>query len=383
MLNKDYKIHRLVDDFYIYTQKKDDEEIILEVISSRLNKFQLFLNQGKIQRLNSETPINSWVFKVEGIIKKLMQQFEFYQEKSKDENNDEDDKLKVKQINLNKLQQEILLIIQETNEKVLVSSYIFSTLLKFIEMNKNIKIDSKYLEPILNLATFLYVQNVSYDSTQKIIRLYTLIINIQPEYMKENISWNIERYREAIFGNFTNDWIDILLFISTYNIQLNTSTHEYIFNNLDFRDNPVNLAVKLINLSSKGKLPKNEVEKIDKIIKEKISLINWQCFFEDPNSWWVLIFYSFPHLKKDTKDILNIKLKSIIGIEGDEDISYEDNDSAILLANKFIIKFILDKNAHFIEWDFATDKYLEKYFFYTKNRMLFNPGNIVDFDISR
>ena len=80
-------------------------------------------------------------------------------------------------------------------------------------MNKNIRIEVKDLEPIINLATFLYSQNVTYDSTQKIIRLYTLFLDIEPDEIIENIGWNIERYEGTIFSNFSNDWIDLLLFL--------------------------------------------------------------------------------------------------------------------------------------------------------------------------
>ena len=88
-------------------------------------------------------------------------------------------------------------------------------------------------------------------------------------------------------------------------------------------------------------------------------------------------------VERKIKEVLSNKLKSVVGIQSDEEIYYTDNDTTIKLAKKFLIKITLDNDYNFIVWNFATEKYYEKYYFYTKNRTLFNPGNIVDFDISR
>ncbi|MFB5087065.1 hypothetical protein PGC35_07585 [Psychrobacillus sp. PGGUH221] len=165
-------------------------------------------------------------------------------------------------------------------------------------------------------------------------------MNIEPEQIIENIGWNIERYGKIIFNNFSNDWIDLLLFISTYNIQIGTKTMEFIYDNIDYRENPVNLAAVLINYTKKNKLKKKQSEDLDKLIREKIKLINWTCFFEDPNSWWIIIFYGYPQLKQETKNILSNKLKKVVCISEDEEVLYSDGDSTILLVKKFLIKYI-------------------------------------------
>ncbi|OOR28280.1 hypothetical protein BW892_10200, partial [Bacillus cereus] len=52
-------------------------------------------------------------------------------------------------------------------------------------------------------------------------------------------------------------------------------------------------------------------------------------------------------------------------------------------AKSIVLNFLLDNHKHFIEWTFTKDNYYKNYYFYTKDRTVFNPDIIDQISISR
>ena len=217
--------------------------------------------------------------------------------------------------------------------------------------------------------------DINYTSTQKTIRILTLLIDKFNKDITSSIERSIERFGDKIFNGFNNDWIDLLLFIAIYDIEIPENRLIDLTDGVIKEDNPVLLAALCIFFIKKNRTRIINY-KLNKILEEKITRINWTYMFEDKEIWWVLIFYSYPKLSKTLKDSMTDKLKEYIRRNN-------GNNHAACLSQKLVIQFILKENNHFIEWGFVKSDYYKEYFFYTRDRTVFNPGIINQMFLSR
>ncbi|HDB5314945.1 TPA: hypothetical protein O6X01_002916 [Staphylococcus aureus] len=118
------------------------------------------------------------------------------------------------------------------------------------------------------------------------------------------------------------------------------------------------------------------VKAVNSIIKEKMGIINWDDFFQDKLSWWIFIFFSYPKINRYLWNEIKLKLESIkLNIEGEGGPSGE--------AKVFILDYLLTNKKHFVEWNFTKDNYYKNYYFFTKDRTVFNPDIMDQINISR
>lgn len=398
----DYIVYRFVDDYFICSSSIEIQNTIKDTIESTLNKYHLKINNSKISMHGKDEIINNWKIEVKPIIETIDYIFYSYE---KEELNSLpmlfDFKLpeeyteaflevaaslmssEKKNININgklityiDLRSRVLSIIKSSNEKTLVCSYILSTILRKIEVdhkNKDFKINMQ-LNEFITFILFIYSLNVSYSSTQKIIRIFSLLVDNFQLNLNELIERNFERFEDKIITKFSNDWIDLLLFFANYNINTSYKFVEKIVDIFIRDENPVQLAALCIFAESNSTF-KNKINRsINNVILNNIKKINWNDFFQDEQGWWVYIFLSYPKLRKSTKKciidnltILKTTLKS------------DPSDNAKLI----ILDFLLNKKSHFIEWKFTQENYYKKYFFYTKDKTVFNPDVVDQISISR
>lgn len=396
---RDYNIFRLVDDYFICSKDEDTQNIIKEVISNKLNEYQLKINESKVDKFGKDEILNNWKFEVLSVIEMIEKIFKNDVEKlnssitsllSKIELNEQytqglleaaaDFELTVPQkryrkVKYNDLRSRVLSTINVSNEKSLICSYILSTILSKIEAKKNEGlVINMGLNEFITFVFFVYSTNITYASTQKIIRILSLLIDKQKLEIKEIIERSIERFEGDIFTKFSNDWIDLLLFFAAYQIDLPYKLIEKVTDIFLKEENPVSLGALCIFAESEFVNSTKIVRSVNKLIQQKIEKINRKDFFQDEHGWWIYIFLSYPKLnnklKKEMIDCLN-KVKH--GLRTD------DVDSAKLM----VLDFLLDNNKHFIEWNFTKDNYYKNYYFYTKDRTVFNPDIIDQISISR
>lgn len=458
----DYNICRYVDDYFIFTNDKQVEKNIRKELEYLLNQFQLSINEKKI--VETDTSINDdsvWLVDIFPITNSLL---ELIQPKSKaiektikdilDELSKEivikesDFLEKTIMLNLEKngiaktniqtnyqvLRSHTIKLLKSTEETALITSYILSTALRQLENSGNVHIALP--EKLIQYLTFIYSHNITYDATQKMIQIFKLLINSDgTNKTLEYISSSLDHVSRHLITAYNRDWIDLLLFISSYQIPIKNQSLIRLKTCILAEKDPVNIAafavaIEAMDISGKIKMS-NE---INEIISHHVNKINWDKFREDEWSWWVFIFYSYPRLKSNTKKLMKDNLISIqrglsnrhlpilkrraenlqneienldemkkqfelekgsksnpeismfykeynqprkrIGIELREiqkKVDDGENLSSSESAMLLILNFLLQEKEHFIEWSFSKENYHEKFYFYTTDRTKFNP----------
>ncbi|PES58642.1 DNA-binding protein [Bacillus thuringiensis] len=401
----DYNIFRFVDDYFICSKSENVQNIIKEVISNILNTYQLKINEFKVTRLGKEDILDNWKLEVLSVIEMIEKIFNKKVENLNDNMTSVFAKLALKEeftealleaaaaiestvrktnyrkIKYIDLRSRIISVIKLSNEKALVCSYILSTILRKIEVEKDEELSiNMELNELIIFIFFVYSTNINYSSTQKVIRIFSLLFDKYQVEIKEIVERNIERFEEDIFTKFSNDWIDLLLFFANYQINIPFRLIEKITDIFIKQENPVNLAALCIFAESEFVHSPNIVKNVNRLVKHKIEKINWEKFFQDEHGWWVYIFLSYPKLnKKFKKDLTNY----LRGIKSQLESRIESDESKSDFAKIIVLNFLLDNDKHFIEWNFTKDNYYKNYYFYTKDRTVFNPDIIDQISISR
>ncbi|MFT7826290.1 RNA-directed DNA polymerase [Priestia megaterium] len=396
----DYNVYRFVDDYFIFSKSKEVQLIIKNVITSSLNKYHLKINESKISRLGKYDITNEWLISIIPIIELIEKIFDnkpynlydnvstMLQESLSQGNYTQGlpaVAAAIEQLGASRrgkfvkyidLRSKVLSAIKSSDEKGLICSYILSTILRKIEgIRKEDFVVNMQLNELVTFIFFIYSTNVNYSSTQKIIRIFSLLIDIKQEEIIEIIERNFERFEEDICTKFSSDWIDLLLFFGNYQVDIPYKSIERITDIFIQEQNPVNLAALCIFAESECVNSTKIIKSVNKLLKQKIEKINWDDFFQDENGWWVFIFLSYPKLNPTVKKNLLNKL-NIIKSE------LNSNDS-INCAKLMVINFLLDNKKHFIEWSFTKEHYYNNFYFYTKDRTVFNPDVIDQISISR
>lgn len=406
-LGIDYNIFRYVDDYFLFTNNKIIENEVFQTITEVLNQFHLKINITKKIELQNDSPLNEWLHAITPLRDVLDKNL------LKTNENSTNYLLKYKDI-----RNTINVLIKNNENSSFICSYlltIFSKKIEFLEEKQ--KINMSYNELISTLL-YLYTVSPSYTSMQKIIKCLTVLIEKFPSEIPHYIERNIERFSDKLFTSHVADWIDILLFLSCYKINISTGAFEIIKNKVVTSDSPQYFAALSIYCESL-KNNKTEIKNvINKTLEKKLDLINWKNFFSDELSWWVFILYSYPSINSKNKDLIKRNLIALkdqfITNQNKLDIMAElreieilENEiprlnsgkvakyrrkikdiqgsiekkkkffSSVEIAQNMIIDFLLTSPQHFIVWDFAKENYHEQFSFYTNDRTIFNP-NLID-----
>ena len=395
----DYNIYRFVDDYFICSKNEKIQSDIQDVISNILNKYHLKINESKVSKKGKGENINNWIIEVlpviewiENIIIKKPSNIENSMEDTLSQmklpvdyiqmllevaasTNSPTGRKKNKNIRYIDLRNRVLSAINASNESALVCSYILSTILNKVEKNKNeeILINMELNELVIFILSVYSIQ-VNYTSTQKIIRIFSFLIDKHHLDLRNIIERNLERFEDDIFTKFSNDWIDLLLFFANYEINISYKLIQKITDIFVEEENPVNLAALCILAESKLIKTNDIIKKVNKIIKSNIEKINWDDLFQDEQGWWIYIFLSYPKLNVTVKRKITGKINTV-----KSNLKSIPSDD----AKKLVLDFLLTNDKHFIEWEFTQENYYNKYFFYTKDRTVFNPDVMDQISISR
>lgn len=456
----DYEIFRYIDDYFIFTNDKVVEKNIHKELEYLLNRFQLSINPEKI--VESDTAFNDdyvWLVDIVPIVNSLLELInpisidiektigDIIDDLEEEVIGLERDVLeKIIRINLKQnksvktnyqvLRNQTIKLLKSSNETSLVTSYILTTVLRQLENSDEIQISS--MENFVQYLIFVYAHNITYDSTQKLIQIFKMLLVLdEPNVVKEYISASFEQVSRGLLKIFVRDWIDLLLFISAYDIPITNHTFVKIKNNIYADKDPVNVAAFAIAADSMAISGKIKISnEINQMISLHVDKINWDRFSEDELNWWVYIFYSYPGLKPDIREkikseleiiketllikhptsiykrqkeleneksqlkeerirfteemdnngsdqdriknfnkTLNLKLKeNTKKLNEVEKNIYKDNFiSPSDAVMLLVVNYILDEKVHFVEWRFSKENYHEQFYFYTTDRTKFNP----------
>lgn len=399
---KDYRIYRFVDDYFIFTSNLEVEKVIVNITAEILNNFHLKINESKYKWYDNSYSINKWKYLTESFVPHIEEILD-QEEKSlsndisnEDTINDEsiidllksiEKKLRSKKSKIKyvDLRNRYLILLENSEEVTLVTSYIMSVILKRLEILQIDNLKLRMQENDLILFVFLlYSKDVNYTSTQKVIRILTLLNDKYQIDIKEYVERCYDRFGDVIFNNFKNDWIDLLLFNAVYNIEIAEKKIDTLIDEILCEGNPLLVAAICLYFEKKSKSRKINL-RVNKLLEEKISQINWGNLFQDDRVWWIFIFYSYPKISLGNKDYLKTKLlekkRELKDKENKE--SQKENKKAVYMAQQLVINFVLSENKHFIEWDFVKENYYKEYYFYTRDRTVFNPDIISQIHISK
>lgn len=347
----DYKIFRFVDDYFIFSNSVINEEKIYNCISKIFNDFHLKENHDKKQISSTSKPEKNWFYNIGQIMAYIENIF--------------DCTYTGRKIRYNDIRNLVNILINDTNEKPAIVSYLLSTFVskfeRLIKQNKEKKQLNISNAELLNSIMYIYSIYPVYNNTQKLIRCYTLLIKADEKNFKELIERNVNRFLPNILDDFINDWIDLIIFIGAYDLNLTKGIVDKIISKIFLTNNPHLLAGLTIYMNKKIE-NKTFNKAVNDIIYNNISKIKWDDFYIDNLSWWIYIFFSFPYLSRKNKKFIKIQLEEL-------KLQAVSNNK---LHKQILISFLLDTDKHFIIWDTSTKNMYNDFYFYTRDRSVFN-----------
>lgn len=350
--NSGFKIIRFIDDYFIFFENEEDGKIIQEKIEDILGEFHLKINQAKTKTSMTSEIYNLWFIKLIKFMDNINSIFESETEKK---------------LLFSVFRQEINnLLLRCPNDVDRIVSYLLSAIVTKLEEQEGKELELKMsYSDFTNLIMYIYVNSPSYLSTQKIVRILDLLLNHNRQEFHFVIEKVIDRYFFKMVSNaYINDFVNIITFLSKENINVSDEIQKKIDELMIDENNILILAnYAICNKNIEG------IEKINKIISKSIYKINWDDFFLDKSSWWIFIFFSWPKLSLDNREEMESKLT----------LYKKHNNSE--KEKILIIDFLLEENNHFINWDFMDNKD-EEFYFYTRNRTVFNPNSLDSLSIS-
>lgn len=348
----EYEVFRYIDDYFVFSNDLSVEKKIEIAISEALSNFSLLINKNKVERYEKYQELNSW--KYEYNIKNII--IESLVIKNEEE---------LKPLRYKTLREQLNLLLATEKDVYKITSYILSTVVSKIEdYNREQSSGKKLNMNVSELVEFIfycYTVAPCYTTMQKIIRIGVLLYDYKAHEVQKSFGNSIMTFSKEVFTNYISDWVDLLLFISCYKINLSYNLIDSISEKIFEKGSPQNIAALYIYLDKMQIENRKYRKRLNDIIEEKLNKINWEKFFEDKLSWWIFIFYSYPYLSKVNK----LTIENNLQTQKDKNSKFPEKI--------IVLEFLIDKTSHFVDWEFAEVNYYKKYFFYTKDRTVFNP----------
>lgn len=366
-INNDYFIGRYVDDVFIFTNKEDVLDRIVELYKSNSGLFNLKTNEKKeIKQYLPYVP-NTWfndanlfVDTIKGFFNKDLKKESYYTGIGK---------------NLYSLKHQVEIILDkfDMHQKDTVISYWLSVFFNKLSPEKNKKIFKEGIKKssilgLMDIVFFIYSKSINYANTQKMISITTFILNETEINERKAILNKIIKDNIYIFNESLNDIINIFPLLYEYKIELPSSIEVDILRRVIKSDNPILLA-NYLHYSNYNEEYRGEVLKeIEPIILGKINFLSNEekDFYKFKESWFYFIFYNCPYL--DSSIITNIKHK-INKLSNTSEISEIAQD-----ANKLICDFIKKDSKGFFLWDLRW-RFSEQITYRTYQNTVFKNSN--------
>lgn len=367
-VGQDYNLFRFIDDYYLYTNDKKLEIEIYNIIETSLDKFHLGVNKRKTIEYETITLFNNWI---DGITKIIYDFDDIFSSDNK------------KQFNYGSLKNKIIKLVQDSDEQRRIVSYLLTVIVNKVEIHNEadevVELSMTYLD-LITLIFFLHSMYPCYVSTKKIIRICTLLLQekYEDKIKKEYIERAIDRFKNKIFTQYPSDWVDLIIFCGSYNIRLSKYILDEFVEKQILTENEIEIDPRLLaGLIIYKKTTNNLIaQEFEKVIKSNLERIHSKDFFKDPQSWWVFIFCNCPYTELDS---IKLDIKTILAEVVRINSSTPNCTSKSM--KEYLLKYLEDNNG-FIIWDFNSEDYYKKFYFYTRSRTLFNADVLDPFELS-
>ena len=368
-LNKDYYIGRYVDDIFIFSNSDEVLSLIKNIYIQQGSKYYITFNENKIQ--NEVMPFcwSPWfndtyslsfdignLFYVDGEDKEF-----YYKEKS---------------LFSNSFKQKFNNIICQSKieERDTIVSYILSTILNKIKPQKKNKIfkediSKSRLLNFMDYVFYVYSHSITFNNTQKLISIITLISkDINDNNKLKTLLNKMFLDYDIIFKHNIYDIINLLTLCCDYKIELKSSIENNIIDQVYKADDPIVYATWMLYCQYDKDLLNEQVNKILVIIKNKLEYLDNKLdeFFMYKECWYVFIFKNCPYCDYDTKILIEKIIKDL------DSKKFNGNSKN---AKEIIISFLKENNKGFFLWNFSGKNVAEQITYRTFQKTIFRRSS--------
>ncbi|UUV98660.1 RNA-directed DNA polymerase [Vagococcus luciliae] len=186
---KNYSIYRYVDDYFIFSQHKEEAKLIEDCLKKELNKYNLNLNINKSQMQEKPFRISgNQIMKLKLILKQFNQDKKMSYDIKKENSNSNNEVMFFSSYKGSRNQWNHLfnrveeLIVDNKEEKSKIVNYFLKSIRSSISYDGN---HNYVIANILEIVSNIFVLDINYNSTNYLISIYIKILNKAREIAKK------------------------------------------------------------------------------------------------------------------------------------------------------------------------------------------------------
>lgn len=374
-----YEIKRYVDDMFIFADKEEDIQQIIEEVTRAAEKFKLKINHekkiiGKLPHIWSEWISNISEFQkymIDSMFYSLLDQEHSYLLKERNVSS------VGKMAKIKELFQNVIISDEKMNVKIV--SYCLSTIYNKLKTQRNNEVKKSIFNMgndsvvycFFDLLFYFFSFAPTYKNTEKVISIIHVIEKeIGERKSTENLVKIIGRYNYIFYNGNFSDITNLLLMCTIKKIDIGRIAEEKCKKMIEKENNPMHYAIWLLydqNVAQGKMAIKTDIENI---ICQKLDILKMMGnnLFLNPDLWWIFIFFGCPYLIQSSQDEMEDFLKSskasfsIDSVWGASKIEVIE----FYLCNKYSNKLI--------DWKIDKDTFYKNIVFKTFERTIFNNG---------
>lgn len=373
-LDRDYFIGRYVDDIFIFANNEQILEKIKNIYNNVISQYMISFNENKIE--TGDLPVCWSVWFNDTYILSSEISGLFYTD-----SDDQNYYYKDKSMFSNALKQRFNTIICKCKkeERETVVSYILSTLMNKIKPQKknkifNNEISKSRLLNFLDYAFYVYSFSISFNNTQKLISIITLISRDidNKDKIKMLLNKMFSDY-DIIFESNIFDIINLLSLCCDYKLELKSSTESILMNQIFQVDDPIVYANWLLYCSYDKNMLSIQKDKCMNIVKDKLEYLKnkTENIFMYQECWFLYIFKNCPFC---TSEILQLIKDLLQDLETHFVIGINNNDASVIAKN-VLIQFLRQKDIGFFTWNYSGKQVSEQITYRTFQKTIFRQNS--------
>ncbi|MFP5165023.1 RNA-directed DNA polymerase [Staphylococcus equorum] len=247
---------------------------------------------------------------------------------------------------------------------------LYGNIYEFIEEEK-IQISLKNIKNMIKIIFQLLSLKANFMNSEKVIRSLDIIIKIcdknvyQKHSVLDLISEMVDNYSDEILSGYTVDWVNLFVYISNLDIDINSSILEKMRDLIMKKNKDILSMPGLLMIYNSYNYKKESIKReVNLFIKEELEKITINNIENEKECWIIFIFNKSPFLNKINARRMNVIANKVIEKSEKEDV-------------KSVFNFINNNATCFINWD-ITELYNRDFFYYTRDRTVFNPKETID-----
>lgn len=377
---QDYEVQRYVDDIYIFSNKVDIRDTIVEKYKKHSKKYQLRINETKTTKGSLPYVWNTWLHDAKLYSSQIESKHFYEYQMSIEHEHLIRTKNIINNLSVSSLKEEfqrLISIYPEHTEKIV--AYVFGLYTNKIarikveddDGNRLISLFRKNVSEreifgLLDFIFFHYAYAPTFRNTQKLISfIYSVRLNLNDQNIQSILQELITKYSYVFSNAIVNDIVNILLLLKNYEIRLQTSFERELWEKITLTEDPILFATFLIYAEYDMSILGEVSAVINQKLQEKIDVITDKEHLLLYNElWWILAFNKCPHIISSVTDKMNEKISML----------ESESDTVNSCVKRLLLEFLnaeSDENT-FIKWDINSYDYVRSITFKTHERTLFN-----------